>query len=453
MDETTGRYRIKKQIGQGAMGIVYLAYDDMIDRLVAIKSLRLDKSDEEERKRVRELFFREAKIIGRLSHSHITAIYDMGEQDDRPYIVMEYVNGKTIRELIESGDAFSLQDKLKLLSMAARAFHYAHQRGIIHRDIKPANIMILPNNTPKIMDFGIAGIRESAARPAANDADREESVILGTPAYMSPEQVRGRRLDARSDLFSLGVLAYEWIGGKRPFPGGNLKEILTAVVSEPQKPLKEFCGTDENLSRLVDRALEKKADNRYQNADEFADAVEMYLETTDKKKNAESEAERFSYDKLKIAKQIRKNYIFFSAMTDEELFAIFKLSGKEKFEKGEVIIQEGSSGSKMYIMVSGSVAIIKETDGKRIELNRLGEGDCFGEMSILDKMPRSASAIAREPTVAIAINEIVLRHSNPQLCLKLYRSLASMISEKLRLSDNRYSDLVSRIKKKQPDAG
>lgn len=446
-NETAGRYRIERRIGQGAMGIVYLAHDDMIDRAVAIKSLRLDRAgSEKEQNRVRELFFREAKIIGRLNHSHITAIYDIGLKDGHPYLVMEYVKGRTIREFIDSRQKISLHEKLKILSMAARALHYAHQRGIIHRDIKPANVMILENRTPKIMDFGISTIRESATRGLSDDADKEDSAILGTPSFMSPEQVRGRELDARSDIFSLGVLAYEWIGGRKPFAYNNLREILTAIVSKPHKPLKELVSADDGLGELLDRALAKKADSRYNSAEEFSEAIEIYLDEIDKKKETLSGANRFSYDKLKIVKQIKENYIFFSDMTDEELFAIFKLSGNEKFEKGDVIIQEGTSGSKMYILIIGKVAIVKESDGKKVEINRLVAGDCFGEMSIISKMPRFASAIALEQALVIAINEIVLRHSDPQLCLKFYRSLASMISEKLRISDIRYSDLVLKMK-------
>jgi serine/threonine-protein kinase len=445
MKDTIGRYRVEKKIGEGAMGIVYLAYDSMIDRRVAIKSLRLERlKNQNEAGRIRNLFFHEAKIIGKLNHSHITAIYDMGQENGNPYLVMEYVNGKTIKELIKSGEPFPLGEKLTLLAMVARALHYAHQRGVIHRDIKPANIMILVNNTPKVMDFGIAAVREHTRGDGGNIADTEDGIILGTPGYMSPEQVLAKELDQRSDIFSLGILAHEWIGGKKPFKGRNLKEVLTAVISKPAGSLKKICGADEELCRIVDKALAKKRKERYRSAEQFSDAIELYLSKIEKEKSGAGAS--LSYNSIRVIERLRKNYLFFSDFTDEELFDIFKLSGKEKYKKGDVIIQEGTSGAKMYIIIRGSVVIEKETNGQKLEVNRLEEGGCFGEMAIIDKMPRSASAVAAEKTAVIAINEIVLRETNPQLCLKLYRNLAAMISEKLRLSDSKYMDIVSKMK-------
>ena len=443
-----GRYEIKEKLGKGAMGLVYLAYDEMIDRQVAIKSFTLENlKDKNHAKKVRDLFFKEAKIIGKLTHSHITAIYDMGEKDGDPYIVMEYVDGKTIKELIDERADYKLEEKLALIAMIARAFHYAHQRGVIHRDIKPANIMIRPNRTPKIMDFGIASVKESTAGGKKAFADDEKGVILGTPGYMSPEQILAKEMDQRSDIFLLGILTYEWIGGKKPFTGKTLKELLTAILAKPAESLKKICGAEDDLCKVVDKALEKKPDERYRNADEFSDAIELYLSGLEKKKEAKS----WGLEGLKnigpeIINQLRRNYVFFSAFSDEEFIEIFRLSGKEKFKKGEVIIQEGTSGAKMYIIINGTVVITKETNGQSMEINRLTKGSCFGEMAIIDKMPRSASAVAMERTAVISINEIALRETNPQLCLKLYRSLASMISEKLRLSDSKYMAIVTKMK-------
>jgi len=445
------------------MGVVCMGYDDMIDRKVAIKSLRLDKlRSKRDADKVRELFFREAKTIGKLSHSHIAAIYDVGQLDGNPYLVMEYVNGKTIKDLIKSGAKFKLEEKLALLSMIARALHYAHRRGVIHRDIKPANIMILPNRSPKIMDFGIASVSESLSDGWTGSAEEEQGVILGTPGYMSPEQILSKKLDPRSDVFALGILAYEWIASRRLFPGKNMREVLSAVISKPINTLKKAGATgatgatgaagaagaaDARLSAIVAKALEKDPENRYGSAEQFSDAMELYLNRLEMKSEEKGgKAARLTYDNRKIIDQLKANYLFFSDFSNNELFDIFKLSGKEKYQKGEVIIQEGSSGAKMYIIIRGSVAIVKGTGSKKLEINRLEEGACFGEMAIIDKMPRFASAVAAKKTSVIAINEIVLRENNPQLCLKLYRNLAAMISEKLRLSDSKYMDVVAKMK-------
>ncbi len=439
-----GRYKVLEKLGQGAMGVVYLGLDELIDRKVAIKMIRLDKiKSDAERKKAFDLIFQEARIIGKLNHSHITSIYDMGVQDQSPYLVMEFVEGENIATLIKKQAAMGIADKLKLVAMSARALHYAHQRGILHRDIKPANIMMLPNHAPKVMDFGISRVKDGAAEAWGAGVDEEEGVILGTPNYMSPEQIRGKELDQRSDLFSLAILTYEWICGRKPFIGADLKELLKAILKGVPEPLSRLVGgADGELDILIYKALEKERDNRYRTAEEFSEAIELYLSKLEMKSASQSTM-IFPYDKKKVVEQLRKNYYFFADFSDEELFSIFKMSGKERYAAGDVIIQEGTSGAKMYIIVSGMVKISKEVEGKAIELKRLGEGDCFGELSIIDKMPRSASVIALEPTVVIAINEVVLRVADPSLCLKLYKNLAAIISEKLRWSDAKVLDLMA----------
>ena len=448
MEKIIGRYRVEKIIGQGAMGLVYQGFDDMIDRTVAIKSLRLDKlKSKRDADKVRELFFREAKIIGKLNHSHIAAIYDIGHLDNNPYLVIEYVNGKTIKEIIKSGTKFKLEEKLSLLSMIARALHYAHQRGVIHRDIKPANIMILKNGTPKVMDFGIASVSESITEGWEDADDTERGIILGTPGYMSPEQILSKKLDPRSDVFTLGILAYEWIASKRLFPGKNMKEVLSAVISKPINTLKKAAAADSRLSAIVEKALAKDPNERYKSAEQFSDAIELYLNRLEKQDEESGEkAASLTIDNRKIIDRLKANYLFFSDFSNDELVDIFKLSVKEKYKKGDVIIQEGTSGAKMYIIIRGSVVIEKGTGSEKLEINRLDVGACFGEMAIIDKMPRFASAIAAEKTSVIAINEIVLRANDPQLALKLYRNLAAMISEKLRLSDSKYMEMVAKMK-------
>ncbi len=439
-----GRYKVIEKLGQGAMGVVYLCLDEMIDRKVAVKMLRLDKiKSDTERKKAYDLIFQEARIIGKLVHSHITSIYDMGVQDNSPYLVMEFVEGKDIASAIKTQAPVSIAEKLRMVAMAARALHYAHQRGILHRDIKPANIMILPNHSPKIMDFGISRLKDAATEAWSAGQGEEEGIILGTPNYMSPEQIRGKELDQRSDLFSLAILTYEWISGRKPFTGPDLKELLKSILKGTPDPLVKLVkGADNELDTIIYKALEKERDNRYRTAEDFSEAIELYLSKQEMKNSAQSTA-IFPYDKKKVVDQLRKNYFFFADFCDEELFSIFKMSGKERYGNGEAIVQEGTSGTKMYIIVSGMVKVVKDVNGKEIELKRLGEGDCFGELSIIDKMPRSASVVAMEPTVVIAINEVVLRTSEPALCMKLYKNLAAIISEKLRWSDARVLDLLT----------
>lgn len=450
-NQKIGRYQLEKKIGQGSMGYVYLGWDSRIHRHVAIKTLRMDRLDsDEERRNAQHLFLQEARIIGNLSHSHINGVFDMGIHDGAPYMVMEYVPGENIRTIIDQDIDFSLAEKIAIISMVARALHYAHQRGILHRDVKPANVMIHKKQSPKIMDFGIARIMKLATAGRVGNLVEEEGGILGTPHHMSPEQVRGEDLDHRTDIFSLGILAYEWFSGRKPFEGKNLKQLLMNIVEKTPESLSRISSVDGQLEAIINRALEKTPKNRYQSADEFSDALEMYIHSAEME-STQLITPLISSDRLKIIERLKKNYVFFADFSATELHELFQLAGREKFAKGEYLIREGTSGTKMFLITSGSVSIVNEVDGKEIEVETLDEGRCVGEMSIIDRLPRSASVIAREPTQAISINETVLRLSNPKLCLKLYRNLATMVSEKLRQNMSRYRELLTNLREMSRD--
>lgn len=425
------------------MGIVYLALDDLINRQVAIKTLRSDrlKNDAEYLKAL-DLFMQEARIVGQLNHSHITTIYDMGVENNAPYIVMEYIDGCTIKDLIVRRASLSVQEKIGLLVMLARALHYAHQRGVLHRDIKPANVMILKDRLPKITDFGIARIMQTSG----TNLMVAESGVLGTPLYMSPEQIRGEALDQRSDIFSLGVLAYEWLCFQKPFQGADQEERFRAVLTKTPPSLSSCSEeVDDELSGIIERAMVKERQGRFQSAEEFADSMELYLERRNKPPEQKA-AKRFSFDVLKIIEQLRQRYLFFHDFSDEELGAIFKLSSKKKYKKYDYLIRKGTSGTSMYIILSGAVAVVDDSEDRHVVLDELSEGSCVGEMAIVDRLPRSASVIATKDTKALAINETVLRLSNPALCLKLYRNLASIISERLRASEERYMKMLDKLR-------
>jgi serine/threonine protein kinase len=218
--ERIGRYRIIGELGAGAMGIVYHATDPSIGRSVAIKTIRIrDINDTQKRDKLRERLFREARSAGVLSHPNIVTIYDMDEADGLAYIAMAYVNGPTLEKILSSEAPLSGANMLRILRQAASALDYAHGRGIVHRDVKPANIMTDEDGAVKITDFGIAKI-------AAVSNVTETRTVVGTPNYMSPEQVQGLPVDGRSDQFSLAVIAYEILTGERPFAGEHLSTVV-----------------------------------------------------------------------------------------------------------------------------------------------------------------------------------------------------------------------------------
>src|SRR5690242_16349229 len=225
-----GRYKIVRELGRGAMGVVYHAIDPNIGRPVAIKTLQIGSRKPEEQERLRERLFREARSAGIPSHPGIVTIYDVEQQGDLAYIAMEFVDGPTPDQLLSEEPPIAPQKLLAILSQTAVALDYAHQKGIIHRDIKPANIMIAANGSAKITDFGIAKITTS-------DQLTMTGAIVGTPHYMSPEQVQGHPIDGRSDQFSLAVIAYEMLTGEKPYTGEHLTTVVYKIVTEdPPEP-------------------------------------------------------------------------------------------------------------------------------------------------------------------------------------------------------------------------
>jgi serine/threonine-protein kinase len=270
--DAIGRYRIIGELGRGAMGVVYRAQDPAIGRFVAIKTIRLaDLSDQAERTRLQERLFREAQSAGVLSHPGIVVVYDVGTDGEITYIAMEFVNGTTLEKMLAAPEPPSQQTVLNVLRQTAAALDYAHKKGIVHRDIKPANIMIDGDGTVKIADFGIAKI-------AASQQLTQTGLVMGTPNYMSPEQVQGRPVDGKADQFSLAVVSYEMLTGEKPFTGEQLTTVLYKIVSEDPPPVERLNPTlGFAVTMVLTRALAKDAAKRYGTCTEFVDALEAAL--------------------------------------------------------------------------------------------------------------------------------------------------------------------------------
>jgi serine/threonine-protein kinase len=274
-----GRYRIIDELGRGAMGVVYRAEDPKIGREVAIKTLKLaDKADASEVDGLRERLMREAQSAGRLSHPGIVTVYDVDEDQGVAFIAMEYVEGKTFDDYLRDGLMHDLKFGAEVLLQAAAALDYAHSKDIVHRDIKPANLMLTAKNVVKIMDFGIARIASSQLT--------QTGTVMGTPSYMSPEQVRGDGLDGRADQFSLGVIAYEMLTGKKPFVGDNLTAVIFKIVSSEPVRVTQLCPwLGPEVDAVMARVLAKRPDDRYKSCQEFAQsfraAVQMVVVPAD----------------------------------------------------------------------------------------------------------------------------------------------------------------------------
>lgn len=254
-----GRYEVISELGQGAMGVVYKAKDPLIDRVVAIKTINLGFALEE-RAEYEGRFYQEAKAAGRLSHPNIVTIYDVGKSGDVAYIAMEFLHGRELRDILDDDPALPVERILDFVHQVALGLAYAHEHGIVHRDVKPSNIMVSPDGHVKITDFGIARMESASVRT-------QTGMVLGSPRYMSPEQVMGKFIDQRSDIFSLGVMLYEMLTGQPPFLGENINAIMYQTLNfTPPPPGLVNPNVPEMLNFIVAKMLAKGLDDRYQTA-------------------------------------------------------------------------------------------------------------------------------------------------------------------------------------------
>jgi len=260
---TLGRYEIVKELGRGAMGTVYLGKDPKIHREVAIKTLRYEEIDEDQLAETKKRFFREAEAAGKLSHPNIVTIYDVGEDYEIAYMAMELLDGSDLSKYCQKSSLLPAHETVRIISAVAQALDYAHSNDVVHRDIKPANIMILKNGEVKVADFGIARVVTSSRT--------QTGVVLGTPSYMSPEQIAGQKVDGRSDFFSLGVVLYELLTGEKPFKGDSIATLMFNITMSPPVTLNEINpDVPTGFVSIIEKALAKDRDMRYQTGKEMA---------------------------------------------------------------------------------------------------------------------------------------------------------------------------------------
>ncbi|HXX22374.1 MAG TPA: serine/threonine-protein kinase, partial [Terriglobia bacterium] len=258
-----GRYDVLRELGRGSMGVVYQGYDPVIGRTVAIKTMLTEGLSPQEFEEFRARFQREAQAAGVLSHPNIVNVFDYGEDSGILYLIMEFLEGKSLEKLVEGKKILPIENIIPMYEQVCSGLDHAHQRGIVHRDIKPANIMILDNGLVKVTDFGIAKMVSMGMTQAGQ--------VLGTPNYMSPEQVKGRQVDGRSDIFSLGVILYDLLTGEKPFSGQNLTTVIYKIINENPIPPRELDATiHPGLSYVICKALAKSPDERYQTCRELA---------------------------------------------------------------------------------------------------------------------------------------------------------------------------------------
>jgi eukaryotic-like serine/threonine-protein kinase len=277
-----GRYEIEKELGKGAMGIVYLGKDPKINRVVAIKTMNLSQEfEDDELDEVKERFFREAETAGRLTHPNIVTIYDVGEEHDLAFISMEFLDGHDLMRYTKPDKLLPIKTVIQLIILSAEALNYAHQQKVVHRDIKPANVMLIPaSSTIKLTDFGIARITDSSKT--------KTGMVLGTPSYMSPEQLVGKHIDGRSDIFSLGVMLFQMLCGRLPFKGDSMASLMFAIANEPHPEIMQIRkGLNQaipEISTIINKVLAKAPEDRYQTGEELTKDLRNCLKNIKKSK-------------------------------------------------------------------------------------------------------------------------------------------------------------------------
>ncbi|HOV87202.1 MAG TPA: serine/threonine-protein kinase [Syntrophobacteraceae bacterium] len=411
LPESVGRYVIRGILGQGSMGVVYLATDPYIQRTVAIKVSRStigatgDKANS-----FRQRFFLEAQSAGRLSHPNIVAIYDAGIYRNSYYITMEYIDGHTLERFCTQGALLPVRKVLEILYVACRALDYAHRKGIVHRDIKPSNIMLTDTGTVKITDFGIAHIKSEGTMTMG---------IVGSPSYMSPEQVKEENLDQRSDIFSTGCVLYELLTGEKAFPGDQYYSILYRIAQEDPKSILEIRGDlPELLWDICRRALAKAPADRYQSCLDFALELRAAIRSI---------REARSRDTPDTTAELLCGVSFFEDFTPEQVRQILDASSLIKVFSGRVIVTEGQIDDCFYVLLSGGVTVQK--GGK--DLAVLRRGDCFGEMAYLSSRAREATVVAQTDCILLKISATLLDASPESLQILFLRKFALTLVQRL----------------------
>jgi serine/threonine protein kinase len=363
--ERIGKYYVVHEVGRGSSGTVYLSHDPFYGRDVAIKLYHATAADDTDARNARRMFLGEAHMVGKLQHPNIVPIYDAGEEDGRRYVVTEHVHGaRTLAAYCRPGVLLPVDQVVQIVYKCAKALHYAHSRGVIHRDIKPSNILLTQDGDVRIVDFGIALVADS-------DISRLEGVA-GSPAYMSPEQVQGHALDARSDLYSLGAVMYEMLCGQRPFRAGALGKLLRQVVQSEPEPLGAVRpGIPAELEVIVVRTLRKDPGQRYRTGAELAADLTRVHQSLRTVQSGMDDEERFA-----VLRRLR----FFHDFSHAEIREVMRSGCWVECQPGDRVLNPDDPDDRFYVVVSGAVRMVR--DGESV--GRVESGGCFGEATFAE---------------------------------------------------------------------
>ena len=420
-----GKYELLRKIGEGASSTVYLGRDPFAQREVAIKVATPEVlSNPKQGKLYTNLFLNEASLVGKLRHPHIVQIYDAVVAEKLCYIVMEYVAGGTLEAHAQPGKLLTVDRVIELIFKCTRALAFAHRIGITHRDIKPANLLLTEDGEIKISDFG-AAITE-------NHNDRTQVSAIGSPAYMSPEQVLELTLDHRTDIHSLGVVMFQLLTGRLPFEASNQFNMVYQIMhDERPKPSSLRPELPAVLDTIVGKAMTKDRDARYQTWEDFAHDLAQAVRNRQLLIPRAEFAETEKFDTLRALP-------FFAKFSDVEIWAVLRFSRWQRVAKGTTIMREGEAGDFFCFLTAGELKVCK---GKKT-LSILHKGDCFGEMAVIGHPAQVRSADITALTVAdiVTVRGVALQRASESCRMHFYQGFLGVLAARLSLANQRLAD-------------
>jgi serine/threonine protein kinase len=408
-----GKYQLDKIIHQGKYRTIYKASDPFLERDVAIKVSQFPdhQGGEENSQQIRNSFFLETRAIGKLQHPNIVSVYDAGVGDRQTFIVMEYIDARSLASIMNTKEKIPVSKAIDIVFKCCKALEYAHSKNVVHRDIKPANILITNDGNVKIVDFGIAKIR--------NEIDTLSSGLFGSPLYMAPEQIEEQEVSPSTDLYALGVVLYELLTGEKIFEADNVHTHMYKILNEQPKPLSYYkVEHAEKIQPIIDQALEKQPEQRYPAAADFAAAIR-------------SVDIALRYEEAEIIKRVNADQAgmlgFFKDFDQTQLSEFVDLATWLRIAKDETILSAGEIDQTFYVIVGGKAVVYKANE----PVKTLTEGDCFGEIGLLRNENSSTSIMANTDMLLMKLTTSDLDKMSTTLQAQFYKAVAHSIVKRL----------------------
>ena len=411
-----GKYQLEEVLHQGKYRTIYKAHDPFLDRDVAIKLSTFpdQHGGEENSQQIRNSFFLETRAVGKLQHPNIVSVYDAGVGDRQTYIVMEYIQAKSLASMLKEGEKIPVDRAIDITFKCCKALEYAHSKDVVHRDIKPGNILLTNEGNVKIVDFGVAKVR--------NKIDTLSSGLFGSPSYMAPEQIEEQEVGPSTDIYALGVVLYELLTGRKPFEADNVHTLMYKILHEQPQSLHDL-GVEHaaKLQPLFDETLARNPEQRYPSATDFASALQ-------------SVDVALRYEESKIENKVNTEQAgmlgFFREFSQEQLSEFVEVATWLRINEGETILSAGEIDQTFYVIVGGNATVFKSND----PVKSLVEGDCFGELGLLRQEQRSTSVMASTDILLMKITTSDLDKMSQTLQAQFYKAVANSIVK--RLSDH-----------------